>query len=118
MNWQDFDYRGRGRQGKYVSVSGGKVITIMKALVDRHKLGKYPFVKLRFDKQAKKLGLKFLVEREPKSATIHQKSAFVIAASVFIRDLGIANGRYEAEWDETEKMLVCSYAEIAKESAA
>jgi hypothetical protein len=108
MAWKQFNYPSRGL-GDCVSVNKSGDITIGKVLADKLRLGQYVCVRLDHDDEEPMMKLKFLAERQPKTAPIRRDPTFTILARAFVRHLKISPGQYDAEWDEKEMALTCIY---------
>jgi hypothetical protein len=106
-----------GRGGVFITVTNTCDINFSKGLVDKFHLGEYKAIRLSYDDADKMMVLEFLNEKVPGTAPIHLKPTFGIAAKRFLQLLKAKPGRYEVDWDEEKKTLVCIY-DVAVADAA
>jgi hypothetical protein len=115
MAWERFEKTGRSFKPK-VSIRGDSQIGFNAAAIEEFKLKEYPYAVLFYDKKAKQIGIKLTKNKDDVGACklrVKEKAGASIAARAYIYFYKLNNlkvKRFDAQWDDKEKMIVVKIA--------
>lgn len=112
MSFKEFDRSRRKGHKPTLSIRGNAQIGLNYGAIKRYKLDEYRFVKLYYDEDEQRIGLKPFNDEEDKNGfKIAVRSDNVtIGAKSFLDEFAIQYGgksrKYDIEWDEDTEMMV------------
>jgi len=110
MAFERFIQTGKSYKPK-ISIRANGQIGLNQGSIEKFKLNKYKYAVLFFDRETKRIGIKPTNTEEEGICKLQiRKSNAAISGKAFLDYYSIdysKTKRYEAVWDEKEKMIIC-----------